>query len=504
MKRRTLLLSMIALLLFSSSAWAAEKESDSRIRSYDSGSLIQSDGSLWLWGYNQSVPTRVEGKADVVKTFSNIFNEGDLVFTLQDQSAWYVPRNNIAEAVKFIPLEEVQNLAAVSGLNDHVLALSTEGSVYSADWHNNGDILDPFQTVAGIDEVANIDSYYEERPEYEESWIFLKKDGSVWKNTKGLQGIKPISSLQDITAIAKNIALKKDGTVWTWPKEFDTNAALSDTTTASQIQSLTGIQTIKSNGRTNLAIDRQGRLWFWGATVTGYSDSTAYHNENNPVLLTGVRNVKDAFIVERSILALTTEGNVYGASLEGEKLSSNAHFTLLAQNIQSIKAGPRHVIMQKTGGSLWGWGVNKHAQLGIGDYEFLYSTPVPVQKPILVRLNGTPVPLSNGVITRNGQAFIPLRSVFDKLGAEVTFDSNNKVAKIIQSKTGATPVSLQLNLKTSQTTVNGKPVELTSPPFTVNGIAYLPLRLISETLGAKVDWIQKEDTITITTTTSTK
>ncbi|MGG1618413.1 hypothetical protein ACIFQM_23680 [Paenibacillus sp. NRS-1782] len=51
MKRRTLLISMIALLLFSSSAWAAEDESTSRIRSYGSGSLIQHDGSLWLLGY---------------------------------------------------------------------------------------------------------------------------------------------------------------------------------------------------------------------------------------------------------------------------------------------------------------------------------------------------------------------------------------------------------------------------------------------------------------------
>ncbi|MGM1019099.1 MAG: stalk domain-containing protein [Bacillota bacterium] len=216
-------------------------------------------------------------------------------------------------------------------------------------------------------------------------------------------------------------------------------------------------------------------------------------------MLTGIKDVKDVFIVERSILALTTEGNVYAASLDGEKLLPNAHFTLLAQNIQSIKAGFRHVIMQKTDGTLWGWGVNKHAQLGIGDYEFLYSTPVPVQKPILVRLNGTPIPLSNGVITRSGQAFIPLRSVFDKLGAEVTYDFNSKIAEINQSKTGANPVSLQINLKNGQTTMNGKVVKLTNPPFTVNGIGYLPLRLISETLGAKVDWIQKEDTIVITT-----
>ncbi|MNW36652.1 hypothetical protein D3C74_136670 [compost metagenome] len=499
MKRRALLLSIITLLLLSPSVWAAGDNSTSHIRSYDSGSLIQSDGSLWLWGYNQSVPTRVEGKPDVVKTFSNIINEGDLVFTLQDHSAWYVPRNNIAESVKFVPLEGLQNLAAVSNLNDHVLALSSEGSISSAERLDNGNISSPFQTLSGIDKVANIDSYYEERPDYEERWIFLKKDGSVWKNTKALQGFEPISSLKDITSIAKNIALKKDGTVWTWPKEFDKNATPSETLSVSKIQALSDIKTIKANRYSNLAIDQQGRLWFWGATVTGYSDNTTYHNENTPVLLTGVKDVKDAFFAERSILALTTAGNVYVASLDGEKLPSNAPFTLLAKSIQSIKAGPRHVIMQKTDGTLWGWGVNKHAQLGIGDYEFLYSSPVPVQKPILVRLNGSPVSLSNGVITRNGQAFIPLRSVFDKLGAEIAYDFNSKIAKMNQSKTEDHPVSLEVNFKTSQTKVNDKAVKFTNPPFMVNGIGYLPLRLLSETLGAKVDWIQKEDTIEITT-----
>lgn len=287
--------------------------------------------------------------------------------------------------------------------------------------------------------------------------------------------------------------------MWTWPKEFDKNVTPSETISVSQIQALSGIKTIKANRYSNFAIDQQRRLWFWGTTVTGPSDNTTYHNENTPVLLTGVQNVKDAFFVERSILALTTAGNVYVTSPDSEKLSSNAPFTLLAKNIQSIKAGPRHVIMQKADGALWGWGVNKHAQLGIGDYEFLYSSPVPVQKPILVRLNGSPVPLSNGVISRNGQAFIPLRSVFDKLGAEVTYDYNSKIAKMNQSKTEGHPVSLEINFKTSQTKVNGKAVKLTNPPFMVNGIGYLPLRLISETLGAKVNWIQKEDTIEITT-----
>ncbi|WP_290370432.1 copper amine oxidase N-terminal domain-containing protein [Paenibacillus plantiphilus] len=45
--------------------------------------------------------------------------------------------------------------------------------------------------------------------------------------------------------------------------------------------------------------------------------------------------------------------------------------------------------------------------------------------------------------------------------------------------------------------MNNKPSKMPSKPFTVNGTAYLPLRFISETLGAAVDWRQKEHKIVI-------
>ncbi|WP_156830144.1 hypothetical protein [Paenibacillus sp. HW567] len=41
-----------------------------------------------------------------------------------------------------------------------------------------------------------------------------------------------------------------------------------------------------------------------------------------------------------------------------------------------------------------------------------------MQKPIAVSLNGENVSLMNGVIICNGQNFIPLRSLFDKLGQQ--------------------------------------------------------------------------------------
>ncbi len=218
-----------------------------------------------------------------------------------------------------------------------------------------------------------------------------------------------------------------------------------------------------------------------------------------PIRLTGIDNVKEAFVSNRSLFALTESGKVYETSIELENLPANAEFKLIATDVSSLKPASKHLLMQKTDGTLWGWGLNKNANLGVGDYEFEYLTPVQVQPPVEVVLNGESIALANGVITRNGQAFVPLRSVFEKLGAKISWDETNKIATLERAATEQTSsVTVQLNLKDGTAALNGSPVKLQNDPFGTSGTSYLPLRFISESLGAKVDWLQKEGKIRIT------
>ncbi|MBP1999926.1 hypothetical protein J2Z69_000945 [Paenibacillus shirakamiensis] len=50
-----------------------------------------------------------------------------------------------------------------------------------------------------------------------------------------------------------------------------------------------------------------------------------------------------------------------------------------------------------------------------------------------------------------------------------------------------------------QTSVNGHMIQLKTPPFMVKGIMMVPLRLISEALGAEVAWNDKKRSIEIHT-----
>lgn len=59
-------------------------------------------------------------------------------------------------------------------------------------------------------------------------------------------------------------------------------------------------------------------------------------------------------------------------------------------------------------------------------------------------------------------------------------------------------IIIKLTVGSKNATVNDKPITLDVPPIIQNGRTLVPLRFISESLGAKVDWDNKTSSITIT------
>ena len=112
---------------------------------------------------------------------------------------------------------------------------------------------------------------------------------------------------------------------------------------------------------------------------------------------------------------------------------------------------------------------------------------------ISIYLNGSKQTYSNKAIIKNGSTLVPLRGIFESLGATVNW---NQSTKTIDAKKGAT--SIWLKIGSTTTKVNGKNVTISVPAQVVNGSTLVPLRFISEALGAKVEWIQTTKTVKIT------
>lgn len=489
MKKWFIRLTLLACLSVSVTANAAAAEKVPMISSFGPASLIKSDGTYWEWGFNLPVPNQVHGLTDVEKSFP--FQ----IIMKKDQSVWYWERSSPAAAAQLHPIQDLNSiLVDVLADGRHTLALDSKGKVWisNREFKNNVIVAPSFKPLSGIGNVASIVSYYD--PLANGSWIFLKKDGTVWKGDNAVQSFKPIASLNNITAIDQNIALKKDGTVWTWPASLTANGA-ADSLTAVPVKGLAGISSIKKNEKTNFAIDRQGRLWLWGESWF----SGKLYKYPNPIRIDSVKNAAAIWIVENSIVVLTSEGNVYTSNNEWREKPAAARFALIASDISEIKAADRHIILRNKNGTLWGWGVNKHFQLGHGDEAFRHNSIVPVQKPATISINGEPVILIKGVITRENQTYIPLRSVFEKLGAQTEWDERSKIVTITRKPADSAPLTITLDLNTASAKINGKAAAMQSKPFTIRSTAYVPLRFINEALGAKVDWVEKEFKIIITT-----
>lgn len=102
---------------------------------------------------------------------------------------------------------------------------------------------------------------------------------------------------------------------------------------------------------------------------------------------------------------------------------------------------------------------------------------------VAVRLNGQPLALSATPLQFNGRTLLPLRDVFESLGASVNW---NPVAQSIAAQSGTTQIQLGINNPVAF--VNGRNVSLDQPAILVGGRAFVPLRFVAEATGAKVDY----------------
>jgi hypothetical protein len=85
---------------------------------------------------------------------------------------------------------------------------------------------------------------------------------------------------------------------------------------------------------------------------------------------------------------------------------------------------------------------------------------------------------------RGGTLFLPLRSMFEQMGGTVSYDPSSRTATV--SKPGAT---ITVTIGKPEVVINGESRPLDVPPMLYHGVVLVPVRVISETMGAYVQWV---------------
>lgn len=125
------------------------------------------------------------------------------------------------------------------------------------------------------------------------------------------------------------------------------------------------------------------------------------------------------------------------------------------------------------------------------------ATPVSAATAIKVTVNQKAVTFPDTKpYLDNNRVLIPARFVSVALGGKV--DYKNKIVTIKQD--GKTII---MKINSSKVTVDSKTVTLDVPAKVVKGRMVVPLRFVSEALGASVDWNQNKSLVAITTGNTT-
>lgn len=96
----------------------------------------------------------------------------------------------------------------------------------------------------------------------------------------------------------------------------------------------------------------------------------------------------------------------------------------------------------------------------------------------------------------NGRTLVPLRGIFEAMGAEVVWDQESQTARAVKGE-----ISVVLKVGSTSPTVNGQVQTLDVPAKIVNQRILAPLRFVGEAFGGKVSWEEASYRIDIVSTT---
>lgn len=116
-----------------------------------------------------------------------------------------------------------------------------------------------------------------------------------------------------------------------------------------------------------------------------------------------------------------------------------------------------------------------------------------IAQNIVVEIDEERIYFDQEPILYNDRTMVPMRKIFEELGAKVTWDDSSQTAS---GRKGDRTVRVTIGQKTMY--INNKKIELDTAPFVLSGRTLVPVRAIAEGLGCDVDWDGRHNLVSIT------
>ncbi|WP_164515112.1 stalk domain-containing protein [Paenibacillus lentus] len=375
--------------------------------------------------------------------------------------------------------------------------------------------------------------------------LILRKDGTVWAtgdNSDGQLGIgatsdqpvlEPVqvTDLVNIVAISasgnQSLALGADGTVWQWGRR---NSVHTPSSVPAKLEGIPAIQAIAASHLTVSALDKDGQVWITGSAVTNmnpdpqWEPTTVQGDAMGKAIAIATGSQKAAALLDDGTVVIWKNSKVYPTA--GDLLTPTK--VKPADQLTRLEGGSLMMFSSiKQDGTVWVWdtfldeteytavqveGITNAIDLANTSMREQYallsngtvmkwnyyggsskpSKPQLVEDSIRVEINGDKLDFTYPPTLVNNVSYVPLRGVFEHLGAKVTWMNQMNTVHVSKGS-----MKVVINLHTLDTTINGKKVADNLKPFNENYTTMVPLRFIAEALGAKVNWSNEQHRVRI-------
>ncbi|MDR5584269.1 copper amine oxidase N-terminal domain-containing protein [Paenibacillus larvae] len=121
--------------------------------------------------------------------------------------------------------------------------------------------------------------------------------------------------------------------------------------------------------------------------------------------------------------------------------------------------------------------------IGMAILLFVGAGQANAEATVNVVVDGSPMSLSKPAVTVNGYTIIPMKDIFEKLGASVFWDGDHEIVTARKEET-----NVQLKIGSPVAQVNGISYLLPVEAQIFEGRTMVPLRFVSQVLGCGISW----------------